>query len=80
MRGNIKLNAFISEFGVVVRKRRHKLRISQEEFAEKANIHRTYVSAIELGKVDIGLGVSHKIARALNTPLSTLIKETESKS
>jgi transcriptional regulator with XRE-family HTH domain len=79
MKRNIKANTLVVEFGVAVRKRRHKLELSQEEFAEKANIHRTYVSSIELGKVDIGLGVAYKIAQALNTPLSTLIKETESK-
>ena len=65
------------EFGAVVRKRRHKLGLSQEAFAEKANIHRTYVSGIELGKVDIGLTVSYKIALALKLPLSKIIKDIE---
>lgn len=68
---------FRSEFGVVIRRKRHKLRISQEELAEIAEIHRTYVSSIELGKVDIGLGIAYKISSALKTPLSTLIKEAE---
>jgi len=65
------------EFGMAVRRRRHKLNLSQEDFAEEADIHRTYVSSIELGKVDVGIGVAHKIARALNLPLSGLIKEAE---
>jgi len=63
---------------MAVRRHRHKLNLSQEAFADKANIHRTYVSSIELGKVDIGIGVAHKIADALNLPLSKLIKEAES--
>ena len=73
----VKIQKFRQEFGTVVRRRRHKLNISQEEFADRANIHRTYVSSIELGKVDIGIGVAYKIATALNLPLSKLIKETE---
>lgn len=64
-------------FGKVIRKRRLKLKLSQEAFAEKAEIHRTYVSAIELGKVDIGIGVAYKIAVALNTSLSKIFSEIE---
>lgn len=64
-------------FGKVVRKKRLKLKLSQENFAEKANIHRTYVSQIELGKVDIGIGVAYKIAAALNTSLSKIFSEIE---
>ncbi len=64
-------------FGTVVRRRRHLSGLSQEEFAEKADIHRTYVSSIELGKVDIGLSVAKKIADALQVPLSKLLKEAE---
>ncbi len=62
-------------FGKVVRKRRLKLKLSQEAFAEKAEIHRTYVSGIELGKVDIGITVAHKLANALGIALWKLIKE-----
>lgn len=65
------------KFGSVVRKKRSALGLSQEEFAEKAQIHRTYVSDIELGKVNIGINVAAKIADALGQPLSHLIKEAE---
>jgi transcriptional regulator with XRE-family HTH domain len=64
-------------FGIAVRRRRHRLKISQEEFAEKADIHRTYVSSIELGKVDLGLKVAQKTAEALGVSLSILIREAE---
>jgi len=65
------------KFGLVIRKKRHALGLSQEAFAEKAEIHRTYVSDIELGKVNVGIGVAEKIAEALETPLSYLIREAE---
>jgi transcriptional regulator with XRE-family HTH domain len=54
------------------------MNLSREDFSDMADIHRTYVSKIELGKVDVGIGVAYKIARALNLPLSKLLKETES--
>jgi len=72
-----KVNMFEEEFGLAVRRRRHKLDLSQEDFADKADIHRTYVSSIELGKVDVGIGTAYKVAAALGLPLSTLIKEAE---
>lgn len=73
----VNTNKFKQEFGIAVRRRRHKLNLSQEEFAEVAEIHRTYVSSIELAKVDTGMGVAYKIADALKIPLSKLIKEAE---
>jgi len=73
----VKINKFREEFGIAIRRRRHKLELSQEDFADKADIHRTYVSSIELGKVDVGIGIAYKVATALNLPLSKLIKETE---
>ena len=42
-----------------------------------AGIHRTYVSSIELGKVDPGLGVTNKITRALGMKLSEIISKAE---
>jgi transcriptional regulator with XRE-family HTH domain len=64
-------------FGETVRKRRVRLGLSQEDFADKAGIHRTYVSAIELGKVAISIRVAQKLAMALGLPLSKLLQEIE---
>lgn len=77
MKDKGKVNRFKEEFGMAVRRRRHKLGLSQEDFADKAEIHRTYVSSIELGKVDVGIGTAYKVASALNQPLSKLVKEAE---
>ena len=65
------------KFGIVIRRRRHALGLSQEAFAEKAQIHRTYVSDIELGKVNLGIGIAEKLADALGQSLSYLIREAE---
>lgn len=64
-------------FGAAVRKRREALGLSQEAFADKAGIHRTYVSSIERGKVGISIGIAHRLAVALETPLSRLWRDIE---
>jgi transcriptional regulator with XRE-family HTH domain len=64
-------------FGHAVRRHREKLGLSQEDFADVAEIHRTYVSSIERGKVQVSIGIAHKLALALKVPLSRLWRELE---
>lgn len=64
-------------FGRAVRRRREKLGLSQEAFAQKAGIHRTYASSIELGKVTVSIRVADQLARALETSLSRLCADVE---
>lgn len=55
----------IKVFANNLRKYRNKLGISQAKFAEKAGLHRTYISAIECEKRSISLDNIQKIADAL---------------
>ena len=64
-------------FGLAVRHQREALELSQEDFAEKAEVHRTYISSIELGKVSVGIEVANKLAIALGMRLSELVREAE---
>jgi DNA-binding XRE family transcriptional regulator len=64
-------------FGQVVRRHRERLGLSQEDFADVAEIHRTYVSSIERGKVQVGIGIAHKVAVALKVPMSRIWREIE---
>ena len=64
-------------FGQVLRKHRTAQGISQESFAEKAGIHRTYMSSIELGKVQVSIGIADKLAQALGVSLSKMWREVE---
>jgi transcriptional regulator with XRE-family HTH domain len=57
-----------------VRKRRHKLRVSQEEFADICGLDRTYVGGIERGERNVALVNIEKIARALRISLSELFR------
>jgi len=53
-------------FAQNVRYYRERLGISQEDFAEKCGLHRTYISAIERQKRSISLNNIQKIADALD--------------
>ena len=64
-------------FGKCVRLKRKKLNVSQEEFAEQANVHRTYISSVELGKVSVGIEIAHALACALGMRLSELVGKAE---
>ncbi len=64
-------------FGRAIRRQRESLRLSQEKFAEKANVHRTYISSVELGKVSVGIEVANALASALEMRLSDLVRRAE---
>ncbi len=64
-------------FGAAVRRHRERQKLSQEDFADLAGIHRTYVSSIELGKVRVSIGVAQQLAAALKVPLSRIWREIE---
>ncbi len=64
-------------FGQSIRSAQEKLGLSQEEFAERASVHRTYVSSIELGKVNVGIEVANALAAALGLRLSELVRNAE---
>ncbi|MEM1071123.1 MAG: helix-turn-helix transcriptional regulator [Planctomycetota bacterium] len=71
------MQALEIRFGKAVRRLRESRGISQEDFASRAEIHRTYISSVERGKVVVSIGVAERIASALEMPLSRLFKETE---
>lgn len=58
-----------------VKKYRSRIGISQESFAEKAGLHRTYISAIECEKRSISLDNVQKIADALGVETYLLFVE-----
>lgn len=59
-------------FGKAVRRRRRELDLSQEELAERADLHRTYVSDIERGDRNPSLENVEKLAKALDLKVSEL--------
>ncbi len=61
-------------FGRALRKRRKKLGLSQEAFADLCGLHRNYMGGIERGERNISLINIKKIARALKISLSELFR------
>lgn len=62
------------KFGKRLRELREAEGWSQEEFADRAGLHRTYVSAVERGVRNPTLSVLARIAKALGMTLSELVQ------
>ena len=65
-------------FGDNVRTYRQEKQLSQEAFANKCGLHRTYISAVERHKRSISLNNIQKIADALEIDTYKLFLETPS--
>lgn len=65
-------NDIKKSFGAAVRQRRGRLGISQEELAGRAGLHRTYISDVERGARNVSLESIHRLAAALQIPMSLL--------
>lgn len=60
------------EFGAAVRAYRRYLGLSQETLAERAELHRTYVTDVERGARNLSLESISRLARALDLSISSL--------
>lgn len=65
---------FLKDFGTRVAELRKKQGFTQEQLAERVNLHRTYVGFIEQGKRNPSIGNIRKIAASLNITLRDLFK------
>jgi len=64
-------------FGFAVKDRREALGLTQEEFAERAGIHRTYLSDIERGTRNVSLINIERVAQGLSMNISELFQIAE---
>lgn len=74
-----KLRAECVAFGQAVRALRQERGLSQEEFAARAGVHRTYMGGIERGERNPTLTTIHKIASALSVAPNRLLERAGSK-
>jgi len=56
-----------------LRRLRQKLALSQEKFAERCGLHRTYVGAIERGERNVTLKTLQQLAEALGVSATELL-------
>jgi len=61
-----------SKLGARVRKLRQLKGLSQEAFADKCGLHRTYIGAIERGERNVSLENIERIAKALGIRIALL--------
>ncbi len=64
-------------FGFAVKLRREELDMTQEDLAEKARLHRTYISDIERGARNVALINVEHLAHALDLQISELFQLVE---
>lgn len=65
-------------FGQAIRGLRQEKNISQETFADMCDLHRTYISDVELGKRNVSLENIEKMANALDITLPELFERVVS--
>lgn len=70
----MQLPAFQRALGERVRRLRKKKGWSQEEFAHRCGIQRSYMGVIERGEYNFTLKTVYKLAEGLNTSVSALLK------
>ncbi|MCX6810535.1 MAG: helix-turn-helix transcriptional regulator [Candidatus Berkelbacteria bacterium] len=64
----------LKKFGDKVREERLRKKLSQEQLADLAGVHRTYIGMIERAEKNITLENIEKIAKALNSNIKELFK------
>jgi transcriptional regulator with XRE-family HTH domain len=63
--------------GRAIRRLRREADYSQEAFADKCKLHRTYMGSVERGETNISLDNIERIAKALNLRPGELLNEAE---
>jgi XRE family transcriptional regulator, regulator of sulfur utilization len=66
---------FLIQLGARVKKLRESRSWSQEEFAAKADVARSFAGAIERGEKDIRMSTLLKLAAALDVSPANLLKD-----
>ena len=62
-------------FAENLRKARHEKGLSQEDFAELANLHRTYVGSVERAERNVSIDNMERLAVAAGVSLPSLLQE-----
>jgi transcriptional regulator with XRE-family HTH domain len=62
-------------FSQRLRQIRQNRELSQEELADLAGLHRTYVGSVERGERNISIDTMERLAKALDVDITDLLKE-----
>ncbi|MGI8857766.1 MAG: helix-turn-helix domain-containing protein [Thermomicrobiales bacterium] len=72
--GNETIGAIVLR---LLREARHRHRMTMEELADRAGVHRTYIGLLERGERQPTIEVAVRLADALNVRLSNVIEQAE---
>lgn len=61
-------------FGENLRRHRQVLGISQEDLAEKAGLHRTYIGSVERGERNVSIDNMERLAAAVDSTIQQLLQ------
>jgi transcriptional regulator with XRE-family HTH domain len=64
----------LAKLGENIRRLRQSLKVSQDAFADRCGLHRTYLSDIERGARNVSFGSLLKLARGSRTTISELMR------
>lgn len=64
-------------FGSAIRTLRAEREVSQEELADLAGLHRTYIGGVERGERNVGLANITRIAEALGVRASDMLARAD---
>ena len=60
-------------FGRNLRRRREVLGFSQEDLAERAGLHRTYIGSVERGERNVSIDNMERLANAVESTIQQLL-------
>lgn len=72
-----EVKKFSKDIGKKLRLARHQANLSQEELAEKANVHRTFIGMVERGERNISVYALYKILSAMNISMDKFFAEKD---
>jgi CheY-like chemotaxis protein/ribosome-binding protein aMBF1 (putative translation factor) len=75
-RSSMQQADIISRFGASVRRLRFRLGVTQQDLAERAGLHQTYIAGIERGNRNVTLKSLVKLAHALQVSTAALLEST----
>jgi transcriptional regulator with XRE-family HTH domain len=65
----------LEKLGAAISARRGELKLSQEELANRSDVHRSYISEIERGQRNFTIKILARIAECLNVSMAKLLQE-----
>jgi transcriptional regulator with XRE-family HTH domain len=64
-------------FGVNLRRNREALGLSQEDLAEAAGLHRTYIGSVERGERNVSIDNMERLAAAVGKKIQELLDDSQ---